>query len=374
MAIFFGLSRHRQDDAVGRPVAHADRRRRAWLERRRPLQFRGRLLRQGDQASSAEAEPEIYATTAPLRHRAGERRDRSGDRACSTSTTTSSPRTPAPAIRSTSSRTPARRGIARHPSNVIMLTADAFGVLPPIARLTPEQAMYHFLSGYTAKVAGTEKGVHRAAGDLLDLLRRAFMPRHPDVYAKMLGEKIARHERQVLAGQHRLVGRRPTASASACRSAHTRAMVRAALDGTLGVGRGATDPHFGMQVPQRLPGRAGRRAEPQEHLDATRRPTTAPRATSPSASRTTSSSSRATSTARSSRRRSARLPGQLILRTCEGVAEVRSALPLFGKASALLRRTRSIIVVMTEHRTPRCAGDHPRRVQAACRARPGGCR
>ena len=89
-----------------------------------------------------------------------------------------------------------------------MLTADAFGVLPPIAQLTPEQAMYHFLSGYTARVAGTEKGVTEPQATFSTCFGAPFMPRHPTVYAKMLGEKMARQQRQVLAGQHRLVGRR----------------------------------------------------------------------------------------------------------------------------------------------------------------------
>ena len=76
-----------------------------------------------------------------------------------------------------------------------MLTADAFGVLPPIARLTPAQAMYHFLSGYTAKVAGTERGVQGAAGDLLDLLRRALHAAPPGVYGELLRELIAQARR-----------------------------------------------------------------------------------------------------------------------------------------------------------------------------------
>src|SRR5512145_1818452 len=88
-------------------------------------------------------------------------------------------------------------GMGGHPKNIIMLTADAFGVLPPISKLTPEQAMYHFLSGYTARVAGTEKGMGNAPSATFSTCFGApFMPRHPSVYAKMLGERIAKHGAQ----------------------------------------------------------------------------------------------------------------------------------------------------------------------------------
>ena len=83
-------------------------------------------------------------------------------------------------------------GHGGHPENIVMLTADAFGVLPPISQLTPEQAMYHFLSGYTARVAGTEKGVTEPQATFSTCFGAPFMPRHPTVYAKMLGEKMAR--------------------------------------------------------------------------------------------------------------------------------------------------------------------------------------
>ena len=95
-----------------------------------------------------------------------------------------------------------------HPKNIVFLTADAFGVLPPIARLTPEQAMYHFLSGYTAKVAGTERGVTEPTATFSACFGAPFLPLHPGVYARMLGERIARHGAPGLAGEHRL-DRRP---------------------------------------------------------------------------------------------------------------------------------------------------------------------
>ena len=84
-------------------------------------------------------------------------------------------------------------GLAGHPKNIVMLTCDAFGVLPPIARLTPAQAMYHFLSGFTSKVAGTERGVTEPEPTFSTCFGAPFMPRRPEVYGKLLQEKIAAH-------------------------------------------------------------------------------------------------------------------------------------------------------------------------------------
>ena len=95
-----------------------------------------------------------------------------------------------------------------------MLTADAFGVLPPISRLTPEAAMYHFLSGYTAKVAGTEKGVTEPKATFSTCFGAPFLPLAPSRYARMLGEKIARHRCARVAGEHRVDRRTRTAPAS----------------------------------------------------------------------------------------------------------------------------------------------------------------
>ena len=153
-----------------------------------------------------------------LRHGAGERRDRSGDARARTTTTTARPRTRASPIRSTSSPTPRATGRAGHPKNIVMLTADAFGVLPPIAKLTPAQAMYHFLSGYTAKVAGTEKGVDGAAADVLDLLRRAVHAA-PPVRLRQPAARAASPSTRSTAGWSTPAGpAAPTASAAACRS------------------------------------------------------------------------------------------------------------------------------------------------------------
>ncbi len=145
-------------------------------------------------------------------------------------------------------------GTAGHPKNVIMLTADAFGVLPPIARLTPDQAMYHFLSGYTAKVAGTEKGLGKEPQATFSTCFGApFMPRHPSVYAKLLGERIARHGSACwlvntgwTGGAYGTGHRMPIA--------HTRALLNAALDGTLANAPTRQDVNFGLAVPTACPG------------------------------------------------------------------------------------------------------------------------
>lgn len=144
-------------------------------------------------------------------------------------------------------------GMGGHPANIIMLTADAFGVLPPISRLTPEQAMYHFLSGYTARVAGTEKGLgNEPVATFSTCFGAPFMPRHPTVYAKLLGEKIATHKVKCWlvntgwSGGAHGVGTR-------MKIAHTRAMVRAALDGRLAEVPTDTDTHFGLHIPRQCP-------------------------------------------------------------------------------------------------------------------------
>jgi len=139
-------------------------------------------------------------------------------------------------------------GRGGHPKNVVFLTADAFGVLPPIARLSPEQAMYHFLSGYTAKVAGTERGVTEPTATFSACFGAPFLPMHPGVYARMLGEKVARHQARVW-----LVNTGWTGGAygvgTRVRLSHTRAMVRAALAGQLDAVEHRPDPCFGFEVP-----------------------------------------------------------------------------------------------------------------------------
>jgi phosphoenolpyruvate carboxykinase (ATP) len=143
-------------------------------------------------------------------------------------------------------------GAGTHPRNIVFLTADAFGVMPPIARLTAEQAMYHFLSGYTAKVAGTERGVTEPSATFSACFGAPFLPLHPGVYARMLGEKIARHGAKVWMVNTGWTGG-PYGTGSRMRLAHTRGMVRAALAGGLDGARFVRDPVFGFEVPTAVP-------------------------------------------------------------------------------------------------------------------------
>ena len=139
------------------------------------------------------------------------------------------------------------------PSNVVMLTADAFGVLPPVARLTPDQAMYHFLSGYTAKVAGTEIGVTEPEATFSTCFGAPFMPRHPSIYGNLLKERIAKGGVQCWllntgwTGGKYGVGKRMPIKA-------TRALLNAALDGSLNDAEFRKDPNFGFDVPVSVPG------------------------------------------------------------------------------------------------------------------------
>ena len=139
------------------------------------------------------------------------------------------------------------------PRNIIFLTADAFGVLPPISRLTPDQAMYHFLSGYTAKVAGTEIGVTEPEATFSTCFGAAFMPRHPSVYGNLLKERIARGgvtcclvNTGWTGGAYGVGKRMPIRE--------TRALLNAALDGSLNSAEFRRDPFFGFEVPVAVPG------------------------------------------------------------------------------------------------------------------------
>ncbi|MDY0957451.1 phosphoenolpyruvate carboxykinase [Sphingomonas sp. CFBP8993] len=139
------------------------------------------------------------------------------------------------------------------PRNIVMLTADAYGILPPIAKLTPEQAMYHFLSGYTARVAGTEIGVTEPDATFSTCFGAPFMPRHPSVYGNLLKERIAKGGVDCwlvntgwTGGKYGVGHRMPIKA--------TRALLNAALDGSLNHAEFRTDPNFGFQVPVSVPG------------------------------------------------------------------------------------------------------------------------
>jgi phosphoenolpyruvate carboxykinase (ATP) len=146
-----------------------------------------------------------------------------------------------------------RDGRAGHPRHIIFLTADAFGVLPPLAKLTPEQAMYHFLSGYTAKVAGTERGIVEPKATFSACFGAPFMAQHPNVYAAMLGRKTAQHTATCWLVNTGWTGG-PYGAGSRMKIAYTRAMINAALDGKLDGVPFAPDPVFGVLVPSSCPG------------------------------------------------------------------------------------------------------------------------
>lgn len=141
---------------------------------------------------------------------------------------------------------------AGHPKNIIMLTADAFGVMPPISKLTPEQAMYHFISGYTAKLAGTEKGVTEPQTTFSACFGAPFMPMHPSVYGNLLKEKIRAHNVSCWLVNTGWSGG-PYGVGSRMKIQHTRAMLNAALDGQLDDVAFERDPVFGLYVPQGCP-------------------------------------------------------------------------------------------------------------------------
>jgi phosphoenolpyruvate carboxykinase (ATP) len=153
-------------------------------------------------------------------------------------------------------------GRAGHPKNIIMLTADAFGVMPPIAKLTPAQAMYHFLSGYTAKVAGTEKGVTEPEATFSTCFGAPFMPRHPTAYGNLLRDLIAEHQVDCwlvntgwTGGAYGVGNRMPIRA--------TRALLSAALDGSLAHAEFRTDANFGFAVPTAVAGVDARILDPR---------------------------------------------------------------------------------------------------------------
>jgi phosphoenolpyruvate carboxykinase (ATP) len=201
---------------------------------------------------SAEAEPDIFATTQMFGTilenvvlDPATRRVKFEDQSITENTRASYP------IQYIRNHVPSGRGA--HPKNIVFLSADAFGVLPPIARLTRDQAMYYFMSGYTAKVAGTERGVTEPQATFSSCFGAVFLVWHPRRYAEMLGKLIDQHGSRVWlvntgwSGGAYGVGKR-------MKLPFTRALVRAALAGQLDSAPTRTDPTFGLAVPEHVPG------------------------------------------------------------------------------------------------------------------------
>ena len=157
-------------------------------------------------------------------------------------------------------------GVAGHPANIVMLTADAFGVLPPIARLTPEQAMYHFLSGYTALVGSTEMGSGGGIKSTFSTCFGApFMPRHPSVYGNLLKERIAKgHVQCWLLNTGWSGGKATDPGIKRMPIKATRALLTAALDGSLNNVEFRRDPNFGFEVPVSVPGVEDKLLDPRQ--------------------------------------------------------------------------------------------------------------
>jgi len=201
---------------------------------------------------SAEGEPEIYATTnmfgTILENVTMDEVTRELDFSDASKTENTRGAYPIEFIPNTS-----EKNLGPPPSTIIFLTADAFGVLPPISRLTPDQAMYHFLSGYTAKVAGTEIGVTEPTATFSTCFGAAFMPRPPSVYGNLLKKRIAEGGAECwlvntgwTGGKYGVGKRMPIKE--------TRALLNAALDGSLNNVEFRKDPNFGFEVPVSVPG------------------------------------------------------------------------------------------------------------------------
>lgn len=251
VAIFFGLS------GTGKTTLSADPRRKLIGDDEHGWDDKGVFNFEGGCYAkiiklSKESEPEIYETT----RRFGtilenvaidtvSRRIDLDDDSFTENTRASYPITHIPNI--------VRSGMGGHPTTIIMLTCDAFGVLPPIARLSPDQAMYHFLSGYTAKVAGTEAGITEPQATFSTCFGSPFMALHPSVYGNLLGRKIDDHNvacwlvNTGWSGGAYGVGSR-------MKIAYSRALVNAAIDGTLGEVDYEKDAFFGLDIPKVCPG------------------------------------------------------------------------------------------------------------------------
>lgn len=213
---------------------------------------------------SPEAEPEIYATTkrfgTVLENVVMDAETRELDFDDATLAENSRGSYPIDFIPNTS-----EQNMGPVPHNIIMLTADAYGVLPPIAKLTPDQAMYHFLSGYTARVAGTEIGVTEPEATFSTCFGAPFMPRHPSVYGNLLKERIAKGGVQCWLVNTGWTGGMATMDGiKRMPIKATRALLNAALDGSLNDAEFRKDPNFGFQVPVAVPGVDSALLDPRE--------------------------------------------------------------------------------------------------------------
>jgi phosphoenolpyruvate carboxykinase (ATP) len=200
---------------------------------------------------SAEAEPDIYRTTrmfgTVLENVVYDEETRALDLDDATKTENTRAAYPLTSIPNI-----VPEGHAGHPQNIIMLTADAFGVLPPVSRLSPEQAMYHFLSGYTAKVAGTERGVKEPEATFSTCFGAPFMVLHPGVYADLLGKKLEQHKVNCWLVNTGWSGG-PYGEGQRMKIKYTRAMIRAILSGSLAEVETQPDPIFGLNIPTSCP-------------------------------------------------------------------------------------------------------------------------
>ncbi len=214
---------------------------------------------------SPEAEPEIYKTTAMfgtvIENMVYDPHTRALDFEDNSRTTNMRCAYPLHYISNAS-----ETGVAGIPKNIVMLTCDAFGVLPPIARLTPAQAMYHFLTGFTAKMAGTEKGVTKAQPTFSTCFGKPFMTRRPEVYGALLRDKIAKHGSTCwlvntgwTGGAYGVGSRMPIKA--------TRALLAAALNGSLNGAEFRTDANFGFEVPVAVAGVADILLDPRRTWD-----------------------------------------------------------------------------------------------------------
>ncbi|MBT2131380.1 phosphoenolpyruvate carboxykinase [Aliiroseovarius lamellibrachiae] len=214
---------------------------------------------------SAEAEPEIYATTTKfgsvVENMVFDKETRDLDFEDDSLTANMRCAYPLHYISNAS-----ETSIGGHPKNIIMLTCDAFGVLPPIARLTPAQAMYHFLSGFTSKVAGTERGVTEPEPTFSTCFGAPFMPRRPEAYGNLLREKIASHGATCwLVNTGWTGGAYGTGSRMPIRA--TRGLLTAALEGTLVDVEFRKDENFGFEVPVKVEGVADLLLDPRRTWD-----------------------------------------------------------------------------------------------------------